>query len=71
MARERKKSRGICTGLVIGDKGKDIHGGVYPALKRGDCKIICFDDSSNAPEVLKFANTLANIFITVDRSYSP
>lgn len=70
MARERKKNRGMCTGLVVGNKGKIVHGGINPALEKGDCKIISFDDSSNAPEVLEFANALANIFITVDKSYS-
>lgn len=69
MARERKKNRGICIGLVVGNNGKSICGGIYPALERGECRILSFENDSNAPEVLEFTNTLVNTFIKVDRQW--
>ena len=67
---EEGNNTGVCRGLVVGNKGQNIQGGVYPALERGECKILSFDHNCNAPEVIAFANTLVNTVIEVDRQWS-
>ncbi|WP_378952028.1 hypothetical protein [Pelosinus sp. sgz500959] len=69
MAQERKKIKGVCTGLVVRNDGESICGGVYSALMRGECRMIPLDARSEVPEVLAFANDLANTFIEVDRQW--
>ena len=64
-----KKGKGICMGLAIGNDGERIHGGVYSALKRGECRMIPLDTSLTTPQILEFTNVIGNVFIEVDRHW--
>jgi len=66
---ENKQSKGVCIGLVIGNKGERILGGIYPALAREECRIISLATDCKAPDVTEFANALVNTFIAVDKQW--
>jgi hypothetical protein len=68
MEKERKKVKGVCAGLVVGSNGASIHGGVYPALARGECTIISFE-SRQVAEILEFASVATNVVIEVDKKW--
>ena len=69
MVGAKKKNKGVCIGLVIGNKGESILGGIYPALSREECRMISLDTDSKVPDVIEFANTLVNTFIEVDKQW--
>jgi len=64
MARERTKCEGIFRGLYIGEH---VEKGVYPAIARGECRVIPYIKNSLIAEVLQFEEDLVNTLIQVDR----
>lgn len=67
MVCEKKKIKGICTGLVVSEQGKSICGGIYPAVKKRECRMVPLTCDREVTETLAFANILAHVFIEVDQ----
>lgn len=69
MVYEKNKIKGVCTGLATMTQGKRTCGGIYPALERGECRMISLTNNKEDIEVLAFQETLTHVFIESDQQW--
>ncbi|MDF2635205.1 MAG: hypothetical protein K0R78_2079 [Pelosinus sp.] len=64
MPREKKPCQGIFRGLVIGRR--NAYGGLYSAIKNGECEVITYVEQSDRPELITLEEEVANAFLQGD-----